>query len=322
MAKKSQKTGKKPTKETMPPVDPRSMEQIMSDLSRMLEDQNFASEEEMNAFLQQQFASGTPFSPPPRRPRSDLEKAQDLIYQAYEAGTKAQMVKLARQALDISLDCADAYVLLADLNAPTAAEALALYEAGVKAGERALGADFEELKGHFWGFLESRPYMRARLGLAMILWSLGRLEEAARHMDAMLELNPNDNQGVRQVYITLLLELNDTSRMEKLLKQYPDDWSASWQYGHALYEFRKKGVGDKADELLSDAISYNPHVPPYLLGKKRLPKHHTASYYSPGDENEALDYVIDGIQPWSQTDGALEWLDQMFKSFNEIDKSS
>lgn len=322
MTKKGRKTSKKQTKDTIPPVDPRSMEQTMKDLSRMLEEQEFDSEEEINQFLQQQLASGKSFSPPPQRSLSSLEKAQNLIYQAYEARSKTQMVKLARKALEISQDCADAYVMLAELNAPTIAEALALYEAGVKAGERALGTEFEELKGHFWGFIETRPYMRARLGLAMTLWSLGRLEEAAQHMDTMLELNPNDNQGVRQVYITLLLELNDKKRMEKLLKQYPDDWSAYWKYGQALYEFRKKGAGAKADELLSDAISYNPHVPPYLLGKKKLPKQASASYYSPGDENEALDYVVDGIRPWSKTEGALEWLNDLFKAFDELNSTS
>lgn len=315
MTKKSRKTSKKPAQNNIPPIDPRSMEQTMKDLSRMLEEQDFDSEDEINQFLQQQLTSGKSFSPP-QRTLSNLDKAQNLMYQAYEARTKTQMVKLARKALDISMDCADAYVMLAELNAPTMAEAIALYEAGVKAGERALGEEFEELKGHFWGFIESRPYMRARLGLAITLWNLGRLEEAAQHMDAMLELNPNDNQGIRQVYITLLLELNDNKRMEKLLKQFPDDWSAYWKYGQALYEFRRKGAGGKADELLSDAISYNPHVPSYLLSKKKLPKQHSVSYYSPGDENEALDYVVDGIRPWSKTEGALQWLDDMFKLFD------
>lgn len=322
MAKKNRKTSKKPTKDNISPIDPRAMEQTMKDLSRMLEEQDFDSEEEINQFLQQQLVSGKSFSPPPQRALSDLDKAQNLMYQAYEARTKTQMVKLARKALEISQDCADAYVMLAELNAPTMAEALALYEAGVKAGERALGEEFEELKGHFWGFIETRPYMRARLGLAMTLWSLERLEEAAQHMDAMLELNPNDNQGIRQLYITLLLELNDNKGMEKLLKQFPDDWSAYWKYGQALYEFRKKGAGGKADELLSDAISYNPHVPPFLLGKKKLPKQHSVPYYSPGDENEAMDYVVDGIRPWSKTEGALEWLDDLLRAFDELNLPS
>jgi tetratricopeptide (TPR) repeat protein len=292
--------------------DPRAMEQMMNDLSRLLSEQEFESEEDVNKFLQEHLASGMPMpTMPDTRPHSDLERAQNLIYDAYEARTTSKKISLARKALTMSPDCADGYVLLAEYSAKTAAESIALFEEGVRAGERALGDEFDELRGHFWGFLETRPYMRARLGLAMTLWNAGRLEDAADHMNAMLELNPNDNQGVRHVYITLLLELGDTKRLEKLLKQYPDDWSAYWKYGHALYEFRRKGAGDKADDLLRDAIEYNSHVPPYLLGKKKLPKQHKAAFYSPGDENEALDYVVDGIRPWSQTEGALAWLADM-----------
>lgn len=311
--KKSSKASKQPAK---PPVTGgmRGSDKVMADLQRLLSQQDFKSPEEARQFMQQFMASSGGFIPE-MPPRSPLEQAQDIMYQAWESPSRAQRLKLARKALDISPDCADAYVLLAQENTKTPAEARAFYEQGVAAGERALKDEFEELKGHFWGFLESRPYMRARLGLAGCLWELGDLDAAAEHMGAMLELNPNDNQGVRHLYITLLLELGDGKRLEKLLKQYPDDWSAYWKYGVALHEFRKKGPGGKADKLLTDAIAYNPHVPPFLLGKKKLPKQITG-YYSSGDQTEAVDYVLDGIRPWTKTEGALTWLDDLFKLFD------
>ena len=47
--------------------------------------------------------------------------------------------------------------------AETPEQALELYRKGVEAGERALGSEsFNEYAGHFWGHLETRPYMRAR----------------------------------------------------------------------------------------------------------------------------------------------------------------
>jgi hypothetical protein len=65
-------------------------------------------------------------------------------------------------ALGISPLCADAYVLLAE-EAQSIEEARDLYAKGVEAGELALGPQgFEEYAGHFWDFLETRPYMRAR----------------------------------------------------------------------------------------------------------------------------------------------------------------
>lgn len=58
--------------------------------------------------------------------------------------------------------------------------------------------------GHFWGLLETRPYLRTRLGLAHALWTAGRRAEAVQHLQDMLRLNPNDNQGVRYTLARLL----------------------------------------------------------------------------------------------------------------------
>src|SRR3546814_10479040 len=124
-----------------------------------------------------------------------------MMYDAWEA-SGAERVALARAALDISPLCADAYVLLAEEEAGSQQDALALYRQGVEAGERALGDEFEGLSGHFWGFLQTRPYMRARAGLAITLWRLGDQQAAIAHYRAMLILNPNDNQGIRYLLAT------------------------------------------------------------------------------------------------------------------------
>src|SRR3954470_9174967 len=91
-------------------------------------------------------------------------KAQEVMYEAWERTTSRSRIALARKALTISPLCADAYNLLAD-EAKTPEEARDLYIRGVEAGQLALGPEgFEEFDGHFWGFLETRPYMRARHG--------------------------------------------------------------------------------------------------------------------------------------------------------------
>jgi len=68
--------------------------------------------------------------------------------------------------------------------------------------EKNLGADFKEFKGHFWGFHETRPYMRARGNLAQLLVSEGRFDEAITEHEAMLELNLGNNQGVRYEWMS------------------------------------------------------------------------------------------------------------------------
>ena len=132
-----------------------------------------------------------------RRGDDATAKAQDVMYEAWERNTSRSRIALARKALGISPLCADAYVLLAE-EAQSIEEARDLYTKGVEAGELALGPQgFEEYAGHFWGFLETRPYMRARAGLASTLVQLGDIEGALTHYRDMLELNPNGNQGIR-----------------------------------------------------------------------------------------------------------------------------
>jgi hypothetical protein len=84
-----------------------------------------------------------------------LGQAQALMYQAFEEPDEQKRIQLAKDALAISPDCADAYVLLAE-HATSRKEALRLYEQGAAAGERALGAEaFQRDVGRFGAF--SKP---------------------------------------------------------------------------------------------------------------------------------------------------------------------
>ena len=65
-----------------------------------------------------------------------LGQAQTLLYRAFEEPDEQRRVHLANEALAVCPDCADAYVLLAE-HARSRKEALALYEKGMAAGERA-----------------------------------------------------------------------------------------------------------------------------------------------------------------------------------------
>jgi tetratricopeptide (TPR) repeat protein len=220
-----------------PPFDRRRIEEQMTAVTRLFQEREFASVEEANAFLQQMMTAG---GLPPAQPRTPLEEAQELIYQALETSGKRRE-QLARRALAISADCADAYVLLAEATADPQ-HARQFYEQGVQAGERALGEEvFSEGVGQFWGVIETRPYMRARQGLAHVAWHLGEREAAIAHAQEMLRLNPGDNQGLRYPLVNWLLAVGDDTALEHLLAQYPDEWSAQWAYTALLHTLR--GVG-------------------------------------------------------------------------------
>lgn len=280
----------------------------MADVGRLLQAQDFESMEDANAFLQDLLESGSLAGIAAEiSPERAVDRAQNLVYEALEAPTRRECVRLARKALEVSPDCADAYVLLAEETARNPTEAKELYQQGVEAGERALGAEcFENDAGHFWGLLETRPYMRARMGLAGALWELDEHDAAIQHAWDLLRLNPGDNQGIRYILLEWLLAREDVS-VEKLLKQYEDDGSAAWLYGRSLHLFRKRGATKASNAALRTALKENPYVPPYLLGARKLPKQ-LPEFVGWGDDNEAVAYAATSIGSWRRTPGALDWL--------------
>lgn len=237
-----------------------------------------------------------------------LDRAQELIYDAWEASTAKRRIALAEKALAISPLCADAYVLLAEHAKRGSDKELDLWRRGVETGKKALGeAAFEEYAGEFWGFLETRPYMRARFGLARTLWARGVRGEAIDHLRDLLRLNPNDNQGARYVLAALLIETERDKDLAVLLKAYPDDGAGAWSWTAALAAFRRAGDGKESRTLLARALADNEHVPSYLLGERPLPKL-LPPYISPGGEDEAMYYAEDFRAGWVNTPGAIDWL--------------
>lgn len=242
------------------------------------------------------------------RGESALDAAQEVMYDAWETATKAQRVALARKALAISPLCADAYVLLAEESARSVPEALDIYRKGVEVGELALGkAAFEHDVGHFWGLLETRPYMRARSGLAQALWASGEHEDAIAHYRDMLRLNPNDNQGIRYLLAACFLEMERYDELDSLLADYDGDGSAAWSYTQALAAFRHAGDTERSRSLLADALASNGHVRGFLLGKRKPPRTRP-DYITMGGEDEAIEYVRDFGAGWARTPGAVVWL--------------
>lgn len=291
-----------------PLVHPLLMEEFMSTVEDVMKQGELESEEEMQVIVQEQFAGQDVGRHEPATP---LDEAQNLVYEAYNTRGRRQ-VQLARQALEISPDCADAYTLLAERTVDLDQQ-LAYYTQAVQAAERTLDPDiFKTQSGHFWGLVKTRPYMRARLGLAVCLEQLDRLEEAAEHYRELLRLDPNDNQDARWNLWPCLLLLDQNDEVEALLKRYEDDkGTCMWDYARALLTFRLKGDGPLARKYLREAVDDNPLTAHYLLGEE-------PSLEGPLDDEEpdwqeeSLDCAEALMEAWDRTPGAAEWLEEVF----------
>ena len=125
---------------------------------------------------------------PARKDLDNLDRAQELVYDAWDAASSAKREALAKAALDISPLCADAYLILADEQRRGSHRRTELICTARDAGRAALGEKLvAELTGEFWLHLETRPYMRACHYLVLDLHERNELSAASALMREMLE---------------------------------------------------------------------------------------------------------------------------------------
>ena len=261
--------------------------------------------DELADVISREFGDERPSRKGERDKMKPSDRAQDICYEAFEAFGRRRKL-LARRALSIDPDCADAYVVLAD-EASTLTKAIELYRRGVNAGRRTLGpGTFRKLAGDFWTEKRTRPYMRALFGLADTLHRAGRPGEAVEHYRQLIRLNPDDHQGVRHYLLPALIETGQDGAAAKLLDQYRGERDTTWLYCRALLAYRRYGDGPEASKALTDALGANEYVPDYLLGVLEPPAPPVS--VEPGTEEEAILVAQECGHAWEATPGALPWL--------------
>jgi len=296
----------KPRDPSLPLASPLVMDRISAHIDRMLANQDFKTQEEYEAFMQanvlgkkiEDFA-----------PETSLEKAQDIVFRAYSVKGRRQ-VHMARQALAVDPNCADAYIMLAE-RTPLKDKQLEYFTQALQAAERTLAPEiFEEHAGKFWQVVETRPYVRAKFRLAECLIKMSRLQEAAEHLRELLRLNPEDEMWARFWFWPCLLRLGKDDEVEKLLKQNKaDKGSCPWDYTRALLTFRQKGDNPLAKRHLNQAIKNNPMCAKYVMNGKAFPTP-TPDGRSLFYDQEAA-YAVEVLaKAWHETAGAAEWLDE------------
>jgi tetratricopeptide (TPR) repeat protein len=241
------------------------------------------------------------------------DEAQQIAFDAMEAESEAEARKLAKRALKLYPDCVDALVVMAGIESDSPRKMIEGLQNAAAAGERSLGAKFiRENKGHFWGLIETRPYMRALEQLASLLRAEGFKLDATKYYEKILALNPNDNQGVRDPLLGLYLATGNLEAARRLLKDYEQDASANFAWGRVLERFLSRDLPRAAAEL-KIARKGNRFVELYLSGRKGLPKE-MPEMYSPGSDEEAV-LVLDSMSlAWAEHKEALLWLMEQLMS--------
>jgi len=281
-------------------------EEVMNEIKRSMKGRTFQTVEDLRAFLATLTDAGKlPGTEDVRQ--AAREQAQELVFNAMEAASPVQARKLAKRALDKDPDCVDAMVLLNSLDARTPEQAIEGLQNAVAAGERSLGANFaRDNKGQFWLIVETRPYMRALGELANMLRGQGRHAEAINIYEKILELNPNDNQDVRDSLLGLYLATGDFKSAGKILQKFQQDATANLAWARVLERFLS---GDKqaAKRTLKIARNKNHFVELFMGGKKAVPRS-LPLQYEPGSEDEAILCVDMLASAWAAHPEAVLWL--------------
>ncbi len=286
-------------------TDPRALEAMMAGIHRFAMSQDLGSIEELNAAIGEKFG-GKSIDEIPSSATAPLDRAQELAYKAFGAQGRLRL-KLARQALAVCPDCADAYVILAE-RARRPERARELYAQGVAVGERAIVSfDPQRREKVEWADLRCRPYLRARMGLADTLIELEDREGAVAELYELLRLDSEDHQGARDEIVPLLLDLGRDGEAGEVLDHFAGEVSALWPYVRALLAYRANGDCTESAKLAAAAVKANPHMWKYLTGAHELPVD-VPSRYGLGSREEAVVYALNLAPVWQATPGAAEWL--------------
>ena len=126
--------------------------------------------------------------------------ADGYVFRMEDANTLFKKVLAAEFALKADPGCIEALVFMGThLRDPSAA--MRHLEHAVAVGD-ALWAPVAAAEGDdmvWWGCVATRPYMRAIQALGMAQLDVGREDEARACFERLLEMNPNDNQGIRSL---------------------------------------------------------------------------------------------------------------------------
>jgi hypothetical protein len=196
-------------------------------------------------------------------------------------GDRRSALKYFRRALKLDSQHADAHnhLGIASLDARRLKDAEQHFRAAVDGGEHRVERDGALVP---WGIIENRPYLRALGNLALVLVEQRKWPEALAIHQRILDLNPDDNQGVRYLVGVEHLWVGDNQgaieAFEKCLGE-----EVGCAFGLALARLRAFGPSADVGQPLLAGFAANRYVAPMLLGERweRLDAFHGTSMAEP-----------------------------------------
>ena len=256
-------------------------------------------------------ARGAPTTPPAARPRTDADRQADRRFAAREHVAEAleergpRREALARAALAIWPDCADAWRAIADAAPAPAARTAALREA-VAAGLRALGCDAVGDASPAGDSEEARSLFAARVALAESLRAAGDAAGALEEERRLLVEDEDDVAGAAAAAVARLLAAGRDAEAAPHLERRAEDAAPAWAWLRVVAALR---ANDRvaAAFALAEATLTAPLVGTFLAaGGTRFPHAQNAAAAAAQLEAERAARAVEPA--FEATAGAREWL--------------
>lgn len=196
-----------------------------------------------------------------------IELAQELAFCALETGDAEEALDLAEEALELDPSNCDALFAVATLLRHEMSDddwLKSLYDA-VEAGSEGLGGDsfLRSTNGRLGAFVTARPYLRARIHLALELLRRERDDEALVELEDLVRLDQDDVLAARELLLGLALLRGELEKARGLLASSPPLAEDVTAWARVL-ERRSSGDERGAFEALARACALTADLVPRL----------------------------------------------------------
>lgn len=183
-----------------------------------------------------------------------------------------------------------------------------ILEFSVLKGREIFPPEFSFSADHLpWGFVDNRPFLRLLFKYAMLVEAIDGTQKAIPLYEELIALNPNDNQGVRDILATAYLKTNHLLDLLELDKKYPKDLMPGLSVGTILALY-KLGRLDETRTRIKKSEKYFSHIFREILKITHPKPELMEDRVLVGGDDEAWFYWESQGTLWMSTRGAIEFL--------------
>ena len=239
-----------------------------------------------------------------------LKEANKIARKAWQEKNYKKKVRLAKEALSLSENCSEAYIILSYDNSLNDSQKKDLAEKAVEVSKNIIGEEnIDKFINKCLDYEVTNGYYSSKYRLGSLLWSIGEKEEAIKNFKELIKLCPNDRLLVRSILLSWLISVDRFDEAFEILEQYKNDNLVGTRLSRVLYLFKNNEL-EEAKRNLRLANSINPFVLKYIIKQKKVTTSHN-EFKKLGSEEEAVFYMKYAEAAWDNVEGSREWVKEI-----------